>query len=85
MAKLQFEDEIVEVEDGSFLKDAAEALGVPFGCSSGVCGTCLCDVISGEENLSSHSDAELEMDLKKTERLLCQCKIKSGLVKIHFE
>ena len=85
MAQLQFEEDIVEVQDESNLKDAAESLGVPFGCRNGQCGTCTCDVVLGMDNLSPKTPSEQEMDLANNQRLLCQCKIKSGLVKINFD
>ena len=41
MAKLIRGDEEVLVEEGSSLIDAAEKLGVNFGCRSGRCLTCM--------------------------------------------
>jgi len=66
------------------LIDKAEELGVPFGCTDGRCGSCRVEVISGMENLSDRTQNELDMGLDESEnfRLVCQCKIKDGTVKI---
>ena len=44
MAKLILNDQEVEVEDGANIVDVIEELGVPIGCSNGVCGTWTPDV-----------------------------------------
>jgi phenol hydroxylase P5 protein len=74
----------IEVKDGERVIDAAKKLGVPFSCTEGICGTCKVTVVEGYDNLSSKTDNEDFMDLKKNERLMCQCKLKSGDVKIKF-
>lgn len=83
MAKIKFEGKEAEVADGGAIKQAAMSLGVPFSCEEGVCGSCLCNVVSGEENLSEPSQAEQDFGLssKKT-RLCCQTKIKKGEVEL---
>lgn len=87
MAKLIFVDtqEEVDLEEGSSITEACEDAGVPFACTEGVCGTCVIEVTEGMENLSPFNQAEADFlgDLDK-ERLACQCKIKSGCVKIKF-
>jgi len=64
---------------------AAKELGVPFSCEVGVCGSCLVDIVEGNENLSEPSDNEKVLcgDTKKR-RLLCQCSIKQGEVTVRF-
>jgi ferredoxin len=59
---------------------------VPFACTEGVCGTCVIEVIEGKENLSDPTQEEKDFlgDGTCDERLACQCKIKSGIVKIKF-
>lgn len=84
MATLKTANKSLSVKDGSDLIDAAEKLGVPFGCTSGACGTCQIEIIQGAENLTEITDNELEMKLNKNVRLACQCKIKHGEVKIKF-
>jgi len=84
MAILKADDSEIEVSDGDFIKDAAEQLGVPFGCRNGLCGTCMVDIEEGEENLSELTQEEIDMDRDRTHRLACQCKIKEGIVKIKF-
>ncbi len=74
----------IKVADGDSIKDASESLGVPFGCAEGNCGTCMIDIINGDENLSELTDKELDMDRDKKHRLACQAKIKKGDVKIDF-
>lgn len=83
MAKVEFVgDEIVsEVEEGSKLVDVAKESGssLPFGCTNGVCGTCICKVVGGKENLSEMQPVPerqtLEMfgALDGEHRLACQC------------
>ena len=85
MAILKTDDNQVEVTNGEAILNAAEELGVPFGCRAGVCGTCKTKVIEGMENLSEKNEQENEMDLEEGERLMCQCKIKSGEVKIQVD
>ena len=66
MAILKTDNKEVEVPDGSSTMNAAEELGVSFGCRQGVCGTCKTEVVDGNY------------------RSMCQCKIKSGTVKIRL-
>lgn len=88
MAKLKFEhnDEEIDLPDDSPIANACEEAGVPFACTEGVCGTCVIEVVAGKENLSSPTQEEKDFLGEGTcdERLACQCKIKSGLVKIKF-
>ncbi len=85
MAKLVLNDEEVELEDGSELKDPCEEAGVPFACTEGVCGTCVIEVKEGKENLSEMTQEELDfLGETEDERLACQCKIKQGSVKIDY-
>ncbi len=85
MAKLLTKDgKEVELEEGSDIREACEKLGVEFGCSSGICGTCMIDVVEGEENLSELTEREKALNRDKKHRLACQCKIKSGNVDIGF-
>jgi ferredoxin len=87
MPKLIFSDtqEEIELEDDAPLQEACEEGGVPFACTEGCCGTCVIEVVSGMENLSSFTDAERDfLGEQDCERLACQCKIKQGTVKIKF-
>ncbi len=87
MAKMIFEDtgEEIELEDGSPIAEQCEEAGVPFACTEGVCGTCVIEVTEGMENLSEFNEAEADfLGELDNERLACQCKIKSGSVKIKF-
>lgn len=87
MAKLIFEHsgEEHEVEDGSPLMEPCEQAGLPFACTEGVCGTCICEVVEGMENLTEFNQAEADFLGEQTnERLACQCKIKGGCVKLKF-
>lgn len=80
MATIRFEGEEREVADGSRIQEACEDMGMPFGCTDGLCGTCRCTVVSGMENLEPMNEKEEDMDLLKGERLACQLHIKSGEV-----
>lgn len=86
MAKIIFNnEEEVELEDGSPIKEVCEEAGIPFACEEGVCGTCVIEVTQGKENLSDFTQEELDfLGDQGSERLACQCKIKNGYVKINF-
>ena len=84
MAILKSDSEEVELADGSQIIDAAEELGVCFGCQSGNCGACLTNVSAGMENLSDYSGNEEAFGVEGRERLLCQCVIKGGEVTIEI-
>ena len=87
MAKLIIEDsgEEFDLPDNSPIAETCEESGVPFCCTEGICGTCVVEVTEGMENLTEFNEAESdflgELDY---ERLACQCKIKSGTVKLKF-
>jgi ferredoxin len=87
MAELTFQNTgtTINLEDGSTLTDPCEEAGVHFACGQGYCGTCIVQVISGEENLSPPTQKELDFlgdDGVKKERMACQCRILKGQVKI---
>ena len=84
MAIVRLGEELVEIPDGTEARPAGEQLGVVFGCSMGICGTCLIEVEEGMENLSELSENEKDMCLEDNERLLCQCKVMKGVVKIKY-
>ncbi len=84
MAILKTDTKEIEVPDGSPIMNAAEELGVPFGCRQGVCGTCKTEVVEGMENLDPKNEAELDLNFDGNYRSMCQCKIKSGVVKIRL-
>ena len=84
MAKIIVDEKEEQVEDGSEIKDACKELGIVFGCEDGLCGTCMMEIDEGMENLSEHTEAEKEMGVEGNTRLACQCKIKSGTVKIKY-
>ena len=88
MAKIIFENtkEEFELEDNSSIAEPCEKVGVPFACGyEGVCGSCVITVTEGMENLSEPTQEEKDFfgDID-TERLACQCKIKTGEIKIKF-
>ena len=88
MAKLIFKqtEEEIDLSDDSPIAEACEEAGVPFACTEGVCGTCVIEVVEGKENLTSPTQEEMDFLGEGTcgERLACQCRIKSGQVKITF-
>ena len=84
MAVLKSNDKQVDMPEGYPLREAAEELGVPFGCRSGLCGTCMIDIVEGEENLSELTEEEETMGRDRKHRLACQAKIKEGTVMIKF-
>ena len=60
MAKLVLNDQELDVEDGSSLKEPCEEMGVPFACTEGICGTCIIEVKEGGENLSERTQEEID-------------------------
>ncbi len=84
MAKLSIDDQEIEIPDNKSLFPEAEVLGIYFGCQDGDCGVCEVEIVEGYENLSAMTDKEREFNLLKNHRLLCQCRIKHGNVKIKF-
>ncbi|MBQ8498419.1 2Fe-2S iron-sulfur cluster-binding protein [Chlamydia sp.] len=76
-----------DLEDGSPIAEVCESVGIPLACAEGVCGTCVVEVLEGEENLSEFSEAEQDFlgePGPSHERLACQCCIKGGCVKLTF-
>jgi len=87
MAKLIFActGEEREIEDDAPIAPCCEEAGVPFACTEGICGTCVIEVQEGMEQLSSFTQEEIDfLGEPGNERLACQCKIRSGSVKINF-
>ena len=73
----------VKDNDNFDLIDQSEELGVAFGCQDGRCGSCRVEVIEGMENLNEKTINEKDLlEDDKIHRLMCQCKIKEGVVKI---
>ncbi len=84
MAKLIINDKEVELEDGARIVDAIEEMGVPIGCSNGVCGTCEVEILEGMENLPEMNDEERDLGMEGNRRLGCQLTITSGTVKLTY-
>ncbi len=84
MAKLFLNDDEAEINDGDNILEAIEELGVPIGCTNGVCGTCEIEVLEGMDNLSPMTAEEEELGMEGARRLGCQCKITGGDVKATF-
>ena len=85
MAILKSRSRQIELADGAELLDAADELGVPFGCQLGNCGTCLTTVLEGAENLNEPHIAEKAFGTGGHERLICQCTILHGTVILDVE
>ncbi len=87
MAKLILNNEQEkELADGSEIKDVCEEdFKIPFGCKDGLCGTCIIKIEEGNENLSEKNEKEEDMlPDEPNSRLACQCRVKSGTVKIDY-
>lgn len=84
MATIQTDTDTCTVPDESPIREACEALGVPFGCRSGFCTTCRIEIIEGAENLAPPNVQERTHGFPPNERLACQTVIKKGTVKIRF-
>ena len=88
------EIELGQLDAGESIKSCCEEAGVPFACEEGICGTCIIEVMEGDEHLSDYNEAEEDFLGPKpasckpgqgVERLACQCRIKSGgSVKFRF-
>ena len=86
MAKIIFNEvEEVELPDGSEIAEPAQDAGIPFGCTEGVCGTCIVEIEEGMENLSEYTEEEEDfLGPIENERMACQCSIKGGTVKVRY-
>ena len=88
------EIELGTLEEGASIKECCEEAGVPFACEEGICGTCIIEVLDGNQCLSEFNQEEGDLlgpqpETRKVgqgvERLACQCKIASaGVVKFRF-
>lgn len=71
-----------DCDAGASMQEVTEqnGMGIPFGCASGMCGTCLVQITSGKENLTPVTEVE-EFTLEShpfaddNSRLACQCKV----------
>ncbi len=87
MPKVTFQDEdlTAEVAEGANLKEVAQSEGseIPFGCEQGICGTCLIEIVEGEDNVSDVDDQEKEtlaaMGAEPGQRLACQCTVQGDV------
>ena len=84
MAKLIIDNVEYEISDGASMAEICEKSGIPFSCNSGVCGTCQVEILEGADNLNELNQEENDLAMDKNHRLGCQCKIKSGVVKITY-
>jgi ferredoxin len=91
MAKVTIRNEGVsfEVPDGSRLMEYAQKnSNLPFGCENGKCGTCICTIIKGMENISPRQHDEWFLLQKRGatsgQRLACQIWVKKGEVEIEY-
>ena len=88
MPKVTFSNtkQSVEVEAGESLQTVIQDNGwpIPFGCGSGICGTCLVRVLKGKENLSPMDETEKQtldaMGSNDCEhRLACKCLVQGDV------
>ncbi len=71
-----------QCNEGDKFQDVSDTngLGIPFGCASGMCGTCLVQIKSGQDKLTPVTEVE-EFTLEshpfadENSRLACQCQI----------
>lgn len=78
--------EKLEINEGDNLLDTMqdENVNAPFGCQGGICGSCKCQLVSG--NVDSNPDMFLT-DAEKAEGaiLACQSQAASGPIEISYE
>ena len=91
MAKVRIRNDGTEFEvpDGGLLMPYAQKhSSILFGCGKGECGTCICSVSKGSENVNPKTKKEEEtlsrMSAYPSQRLACQIKIKKGEVEIEY-
>lgn len=84
MPQLSMDDRFVEIPADSPIMREAEELGIFFGCQDGNCGVCEVEVVEGMENLNERTDKEKEFSLPENHRLMCQCRLKKGVVKVRM-
>jgi ferredoxin len=84
MATIKSRSQEISAIDGGSMESSAD-VGVEFGCHNGVCGRCATVVLSGMENMSEPSEAEVDFGLEPERRLMCQCTIKGGTVELDVE
>jgi 2Fe-2S ferredoxin len=91
MAKVTIVNEKVcfEVPNGARLLDyIRENSGMLFGCEDARCGTCICTILKGEENLlprNHHEDVTLQQrNASPRQRLGCQLWIKKGEIELEY-
>jgi ferredoxin len=71
----------VECKTNDNLMDVANKadLTIPFGCTDGLCGTCIITVKKGTNNLTGKTEQEKEtlelFEAEENQRLACQCKV----------
>lgn len=87
MPKITFADTdlTIEVEAGSSLHDACEAndAPIPFSCTVGACGTCVCSIEAGADNVNAIDDDEEGTVSRTTDedgaRLACQLTVNGDI------
>lgn len=88
MGKVTFEMDDIEydADEGEKLVDVARRAGssIPFGCTNGICGTCIVQVTKGRKNLSEQDpDEEMTLEMfgadKPEHRLACQCSVQGDV------
>lgn len=91
MAKVTIKNEGVTfgIPDGSRLMAyAKEHSSMLFGCGSGECGTCVCSIVEGSQNLNIKTQKE-EQTLNRigaypSQRLACEIIVKKGEIIIEY-
>ena len=84
MATIKSLSDQITVIDGASM-EASNELGVMFGCLSAVCCKCATTVLSGLNNLSEPTEEEKAFGLPEGRRLMCQCRINKGTVRLDVD
>jgi ferredoxin len=87
--KVVNDNAVFEVTDGEYLLSYfKEHTSMLFGCEKGECGTCVCTILRGMENLNEKSQQEIQVLHSKgaypAQRLACLLRIKHGEVEIEY-
>jgi len=82
--------ESIEANDGELLSESLDVTNSPilFGCRTGICATCLVQVVEGAEHLPELEEDEEEVLEIYAEvencRLACQLSLSGGPVKLEY-
>lgn len=92
MAKIKIINDNLEVEvqkGAKIIDEVKDKTNFPYGCENAECGTCICSVVKGAENLeaANHKEWALlqKLNAHRGRRLGCQLRVKKEEGEIEIE